>query len=254
MPPTPTMVPTLPADKEQSLVLDLLQNNASCRLPCWWGFTPGKTAWQIAHAFFTSLGKATIDQGRPYTSYRVEFNIAEHDTQLSQEYIITNGNIDMIWLGVGMVRNNEAVFGDALFAQDLRSYMLPQILTTYGQPQEVLIQTFSGAPDGSWVPFHLLLFYPEQGILVDYQGPNARKGDKLEWCSQKTNIALWLWAPENKWALEDIARMGPNLSTEAVLAYRPLEKATGMGLEMFYETFKNADNRTCLETAADMWP
>jgi hypothetical protein len=43
VPPSPTLVPTLTADQEQALVLDLLQNNAGCRLPCWWGFTPGKT-------------------------------------------------------------------------------------------------------------------------------------------------------------------------------------------------------------------
>lgn len=74
--PSPTMAPTLTADQEQSLVLDLLQNNAGCQLPCWWGFMPGKATWQTAQAFFASLGKATIDQGRPYTSYGVEFNIA----------------------------------------------------------------------------------------------------------------------------------------------------------------------------------
>jgi len=215
---------------------------------------PGKTTWQTVHTFFASLGKATSDQGRPFTSYGVEFNIAEYDTQLSQEYIVIDGNIDMIWVGAGMVRNNEAVFGDPLFAQELQHYMLPQLLTTYGQPKEALIWTFGSAPGGGWVPFHLLLFYPQQGILVDYQGPNERKGNNLQWCPQKTNIALWLWSPERKLTLEDIARIGLNLSLEEVLAYHSLEEATGMSLEMFYKTFRNANNRSCIETPVDMWP
>ena len=29
----------------QKLVQELLENNGGCKLPCWWGFTPGKTTW-----------------------------------------------------------------------------------------------------------------------------------------------------------------------------------------------------------------
>lgn len=251
---SPTMAPRLTADQEKLVVLDLLQSNAGCQLPCWWGFTPGKTAWQTAHTFFASLGKVAIDQGRPFPSYKVEFTIAEYGMHLFQEYIIIGGTIKMIWIGAGMTRNNEAVFGDPLFAQALQRFMLSQLLATYGQPEEVLIRTFGSAPNGGWVPFHLLLFYPHRGILVDYQGPNERKGENLRWCPQKTNVSLWLWSPEDKWTLEDIARLGPNLSLDELKAYHPLEEATDMSLEAFYKTFKGANNRLCLETPADMWP
>jgi hypothetical protein len=216
VPPSPTLAPTLTADQEQALVLDLLQNNAGCRLPCWWGFTPGKTTWQTASTFFTSLGKNIINMGRSYTSYRVEFTIMKYDIRLSQEYVVINGNIAMIWVGIGMVRNEKAVFGDPLFAKALQYYMLPHLLTAYGPPDEVLIRTFSSAPGGGWVPFHLLLFYPMQGILVDYQGPNEKKGNNLQWCPQNTNITMWLWMPERKLTLKDISRIGPNLPLEEV--------------------------------------
>lgn len=254
VPPSPTLAPTLTADQEQALVLDLLQNNAGCRLPCWWGFTPGKTTWQTASTFFTSLGKNIINMGRSYTSYGVEFTIMKYDIRLSQEYVVINGNIAMIWVGIGMVRNEKAVFGDPLFAKALQYYMLPHLLTAYGLPDEVLIRTFSSAPGGGWVPFHLLLFYPMQGILVDYQGPNEKKGNNLQWCPQNTNITMWLWMPERKLTLKDISRIGPNLPLEEVLSYHPIEEATGMSLREFYETFKEPGNSLCLETPVDMWP
>ncbi len=255
VPPTPTLAPTLTADKEQKLVLDLLQNNAGCQLPCWWGFTPGKTSWQAAQAFFASLGKKPAGYGNPYITYDIELNILNHHVRLDQMYSVLSDTIDMIWVGTGTIRNNKAIFGDPLFAQDWRRYMIPQLLAAEGQPKEVLIRTFRGAPGGGWVPFHLLLFYPQQGILVDYQGPNESKGDHLQWCPQKTNIALWLWPPEHQWALEDVARTNfGGFTIEEVLNYRSLQEATGMSVEKFYDTFKNSSSGTCLETPANMWP
>jgi len=51
---TPTSVPTLADSEEQELVLNLLQDNGGCQLPCWWGFTPGETTWHTAQEFFAS--------------------------------------------------------------------------------------------------------------------------------------------------------------------------------------------------------
>ncbi len=188
--------------------------------------------------------------------YRVYFSIPKHDVRIAHYYIVSDNTIDIMWVGAtGPVRDNEAVFGDPLFALDLQQYMLPQLLTTYGQPKEILVRTFGSASGGGWIPFHLLLFYPQQGVLVNYQGPNEKTGDKLRWCPHKTSIALWLWSPERKLTLGELARIGlGGLSTEEMLAHRPLEEATGMSLEMFYKTFKDANNRTCLETPVDLWP
>ena len=44
--PTYTPFSTLSPSGSISLVLELLQNNPSCLLPCWWGITPGETSWQ----------------------------------------------------------------------------------------------------------------------------------------------------------------------------------------------------------------
>ena len=35
---------------------------------------------------------------------------------------------------------------------------------------------------------------------------------------------------------------------------RPLEEATGMDVETFYETFRNVDSNVCLESPTEMWP
>lgn len=251
---TPPVGPTLTADQEEALVLGLLQDNAGCRLPCWWRFTPGQTDWQTVQEFLASSGKVSTGYGDPYVTYEVSFKIPKHDITIDQAYVVRDEIIDTIWVGMGMARNNEAVFGDPLFAEDLQPYMLPRLLEFYGKPDQVLVRTFSSAPEGGWVPFRLMLFYPRQGTLVIYQGPNERVDQKIRWCPSKTNIALWLWSPERELTLEDVARMGPNLTAEELSTYRTIEEATSMDIEAFYESFKDTDAQACLETPANLWP
>lgn len=249
------MAPTLSPDQEQALVLDLLQNNAGCRLPCWWGFTPRKTSWQTAQTYFTLLGKTTAKfSNSKLTNYTVKFSIPEHDIQIGQVYNVSNGIIDMIWISAGTVRNHERVYGDAQFAQDFQHYMLPQLLNAYGQPTQAWLRTFRSVPEGTFIPFNLLLFYPDQGILVRYYGPTERVKEQIRVCPDQADITLWLWSPEREMTLEDIANVSPEFPPEEVPAYRSLEEVTGMSVGTFYETFKTANNRVCLETPADMWP
>ncbi len=251
---TPTVGPTLTADQEEALVLGMLQNNGGCRLPCWWGFMPGQTDWQIVQGFLASTGKAFTGYGDPYVTYEVSFKIPKHEITIDQAYVVRDEIIDTIWVSMSMVRNNEAVFGDPLFADDLQPYMLPRFLEFYGQPDKVLVKTFSSAPEGGWVPFRLMLFYPRQGVLVIYQGPNERVDQKIRWCPSKTNIALWLWSPERELALEDVAGMGPNLTAEELSTYLSIEEATSMDIEAFYESFKDTGAQACLETQVNLWP
>jgi len=181
--------------------------------------------------------------------------VPKHDTRIGQEYIVSDNTIEMIWVSAATVRNYEVIYGDQQYTQDLQRYVLPQLLSTYGQPAQVLLKTFRAAPEGGEIPFRMLLFYPRRGILVEYQGLSERKKGQLRMCPQRTEIALWLWSPEREMTLEDIARKNlGDLTPEEVSGYRSITEATAMSLEKFYQTFKQADNALCLDTPADLWP
>jgi hypothetical protein len=253
--PHPTPGPTLTKDEEQTLVLKLLKENSECRLPCWWGFTPGETAWLTAEKFFLSHGKRI---GRYYDSqgtvYSVDFFIPNHGSQINQDYYTTKGDvIDVITVrAVPAVHDEKLDYGDAQLAGDGFLYMLSQMLTTYGQPSEVLLETFTGTPDGGRPPFSLLLFYPEKGILVRYHGPAEKTGKTLRLCPSQADVGLVLWSPESSMTLDHL----PNLGNEIVgdmSWFRSLEEATGMSVEQFYQSFARPNNKRCLETPADMW-
>ena len=252
--PTPTMGPTIPIDQEETLVLELLQNNANCQLPCWWGFTPGKTSWQTAETYFASLGKK-VDKfsNSRLTNYTVKFKVPSHDMQVGQVYNVKDELIDLIWVKGSTVRNGRRIFGDQMFLEDWNNYLLPQMLTTYGQPAEVLLKTFQSVPEGM-PPFNLLLYYPQRGILVRYYGLAEKHGEQLRLCPQQSDITLWLWPSGHAMTLQEIANSGQDFPIEEVADYRPLGDVTKMSTEIFFESFKNANNMACIETPAKIWP
>ncbi len=108
-----------------------------CRLPCWWGFTPGETSWQTTKTFFALLGK-TIEAWRGHDTqqhYAVYFDIPEHRHFHYQGYHEKDGVLDRIGIhAVPPVHDDEFVYVDSQFIGDWRPYMLPQILGVYGPP------------------------------------------------------------------------------------------------------------------------
>lgn len=249
---TPTFAPTLTSNEAQTLILELLKNDEICHLPCWWGITPGKTTWEETKKFFFSIGVAP----EPYIKnigWIFSSPILEHDIQIQQYYLLDDTSvIEMFMVGVGMVQNNKAVFGEQVFAEDMQNYMLTDILSSLGEPEIVMVATYDDIPDPGWVPFHLLLFYSKHGVMIDYQGPRTEQGDQFEWCPDQTNIAMWLWSPDPFKTMRDIFREGPNLTSDALSIYRPLESVTSMTIHSFYQNFL-ADNTLCIQTPSEKW-
>jgi hypothetical protein len=91
---------TLDSEEAQKLVQKLLENNGGCKLPCWWGITPGKTTWaearQILEKTSLSIGGQELGEKfsvnvHAYLPYPYNFaNYMEHS------YYIKNGIVDYI--------------------------------------------------------------------------------------------------------------------------------------------------------------
>src|SRR5688572_29316482 len=123
--------PTMTTDESKKLVRDLLESNAGCRLPCWWGITPGKTTWNEAQQILekTSLHIGGSETGevfyvgvQAYLPYPHTFaKYMEHN------YGVKNGIVDYI----------------RVYNFDLApNYSLPNLLEAYGQPDEVWVRTY----------------------------------------------------------------------------------------------------------------
>lgn len=245
--PTPTPLPTLPADQAQALMLDLFRNNAGCRLPCWWGITPGQTPWETAQRFLATFASG-IAQG---SSAEHHFNtvylivpteiyphVVEFYPVLTQDYDVIDGIVEVIEVEPGLVPN----------------YDLSEFLKAYGSPTEVWLRTYNQAREGD-LQFDVVLFYPQQGILARYATQAQVVGSRIRGCPQQKPAAiLALWSPERVLTFSEATSQTGDIRNEEWWPYRPLPEATGMDEATFYQTFQRSNNSTCLETPADLWP
>jgi hypothetical protein len=209
----------------------------------------------VAQSYFASVGKTTDRfTGPRIENYTVKFRVPQYALEMGQVYNVSEGMIDMIWMAASPVRDYEWVFGDEQFLAAVEPYMLPGLLASHGRPTEVFLRAHSSVPEGGWLPYQLLLFYPEQGIMAQYFGPAEQQGENLRICPWQADITLWLWPPNQEMTLEGIAQVGPEFPAEEIARFRSLQKVTGMSVEQFYQTFMQSSNVVCLDTPASMWP
>jgi len=133
---------------------------------------------------------------------------------------------------------------------------LSAFLETYGPPGEVWISTYSTEYPPGVLPFLVVLFYPDQGILAIF-GPEQTwiSGSNVYGCQMDRMPSMYgLWSPGREMTFMEAAReFRLNPDTEGFLML-PIEEATEMSVEDFYQTFKQPNSPTCIETPKELWP
>jgi hypothetical protein len=269
--------PSLAAGEAKALIFDLLENNGGCQLPCLWGITPGKTGIPSLNDFIAQFGNVTSpnvyiraddfgELGGFSLSYRennvhigIGFSYYKNGENTRLDILTMNGSAlyelgkDPDWLSPEV----SPLYGDASFNQAFEYYLLPQILSNYGQPNQVLLAAFPDDPDRSditWHPFSLVLLYPEEGIFVEYVSPQETAGDNFVGCPSKSHLSLAVWSPESGLPLKYvIQKAGSEINELNVNFFRPVEEATSLTLNDFYHKFKEPENMDCLETPMKLW-
>ena len=245
--PAPSLTPltTFAPEERNRVILDLLKNNRGCRLPCWWGFIPGETRWDEAQPFLRRLGKIymPVDQtNQSLLNIDVRIPVPKEIdvSPLAQTYIVEN-------YGDGIIQKLEIYPGNA------EAYYLVNILRDYGMPGEVWILTFSAVP-GRDVPFVVVLFYPNLGILIKYDTLSLRT-DPIRGCPEQAHYPLlYLWSPKKYLTFDDIAKGNPDFfASGGEIRFKRLEDATNLNPSLFYKIFKDPKNSQCLETPLNLW-
>lgn len=234
--PSPTQTwtpqPTLPPEEAQALVLNLIADNGGCRLPCWWGITPGVTSWEKARSFLETFAIQILTLNENFYGVTIK-NLPESISE-------------------GAIGANIFVKDDIV--QTIRTtiyYPLSEMLQIYGQPNEVWIKVDPQSINPR-APFTIALFYSDKGILATYDG-TAKKDRILQICPSDINdYNFWLlWDPSLNLTFDIVG-------SEASLFVRgkqnwpifSLEDTANinMDLKIFYETYKDPKNASvCIE-------
>lgn len=238
-----TPLPTLSPTEARLYISDMLKNNTNCHLPCWWGFVPGHTTWQEAQyqlkTYAIGISTMNLQDG---------FMLAEVKLPVPYEVIYANYLEHTYWIKDGYIEAIE------IYNYDFASaYSFIEFLNTYGMPSEVYIRTYGNEVMGSQ-PFIMALFYPKQGILVIYPADIGKNiDDDVQGCFRNSKFPfIYVWGAGEDTTFE--ASIKKFRWYDETWAFRPLEEATQLNVEEFYQGFRDPNNAGCLDTPAILWP
>lgn len=253
IPPTLTPLPTLTQKERDAQILQLLQTNGGCSLPCWWGISPGIATWDTARQLFVSMGSKVLAQSHRDGSIEHEtgFDLIESDKYVDIKILQRDEWIESIKV------TSEDYMAPIAFQSDWELYSLKQVLTVYGEPSRVWVQLAAGPvrPE-STMGYGLWLFYDQLGFLIQYGGIGLKVQPIYHVCPAAQGqggmvyIQLILRAAENELPLETLA----GVTAEWLPYLLPIEEAAAMSVTEFYTLFLTEDDLPCFDTPRDLWP
>jgi hypothetical protein len=198
---------------------------------------PGKTdsrEAQFIHFPLSSISsKDNFDEGGGEFSFSYKIKELEIGWYVDYRIPYEKDTIELIYVDIGAHKKigfdkGINIFGDPSFVDFFEIFTLPQILTTYGKPSEVLIS------------------------LTAWREPTD---DMIIGCPLKAHITMWLVSPGNEAPYDEIlsGMTEWNFISPDFSEYKSIEEATSMTLDEFYQIFKHPSD-TCLETPAELWP
>jgi hypothetical protein len=275
---TAEIVPTLLAADAKALVFEYLQNNAFCSLPCLWGMIPGEIDIDTVERFVKQFGNQQTPDiyistnlysefGGTFLAYRENYvhiishlsyfvnnEIKEIEFLRLHGYAMQEVGKDLDWLS----SNISPLYGDASFNKAFSNLLLPKILSDYGKPGKVLVAAFPDEldrPSEKWYPFTLVLFYPDKGIFVEYIFPREQKGNDYIGCPWKAEIIVAVWDPNREISFVEVVKdAGLQINELNIDYFLPVDEATSMTVDDFFQNFQDSTNTECLKTPMELWP
>jgi hypothetical protein len=259
--PLATPKSTLSAEQRENQILELLQTNGGCELPCWWGIMPGTTTWSQAQAFLEGLGvKTSIDRtsGNAIDHGTSGLSIASHSIHNGIGFTERAGIVQEIGIGSSSTNPSTNLSG---WLEAWAGYSPKQIISKYGVPDRIWLMTssqFHEPSGGSQMPYELWLFYDRLKFLIRYAGV-VRYAPIYRFCPEygengqlTAEISLNLADPANPTPLETLSNA---LTIPGMTDYiQPIEKATGLTIEKFSSLFTQNSKDVCFDASRNIWP
>jgi len=261
-------VPTLDGDSASVRMKNMLENNNGCELPCFWGLTPGKSNYLEGYSILfplSGISEISSLEDSPGTIKPV-YNMGDIYIKVFIGYLF-DPNAQFINSMAVLIRPWERfpdpgfeggygyspVYDLPEFGKEAAFYMLPGILSRLGTPESVYILTMgkSGVEGMQYADFNLLLLYPDQGILIDYNTKKRVAGNYVLGCMANPMVEMILSPKGDRDAFftQLIKTRFENFKEN----YKPLEDLTSLSLEEFYQTYsKSADK--CISIPIDALP
>ncbi len=238
---TPTLVPTTtetpfhtPVLTEASeAVRQLLMQEMECESPCIWGVIPGQTTLEEAQDIFIRL-KEPLQIGQMIGD--VYSTIFDFNDGLGGTVILSvdNGYVSSINLGIGL-----ANFKGDPYPRTWQAYSPETLFNKYGPPSEVYFSvSYPREPPfmtgKAW--YSMDIYFESKNIIVEYGSGVTQEGELIRACplSDQFSSGVGIWFGE------DPVFPPPKGGV-------PLETATMLTLEEFYNLLKEGSKSACFD-------
>lgn len=222
LPPSLTPLPTISIDKLALHFEILLATNGGCRLPCFWGVTPGITSVAELNQFVRQFPEDLIEiDSDHYTIYYVTSKTG--DTSFSIRFLVSNDVVRSIDLG-----------GDTG-----KYYMtLPKLLSDYGMPEKVLI----GPPEFENY-LSMLVIYDKQRFIGKYF-LFQNELDRALYCydPQFSPYDVLTWSTQKGWQ---------DFINQEAQSYKTLSEVSDYDVAWFYQSLKIHNRTLCMHLQTD---
>lgn len=262
-----TLMPTFTVEEENEKIFDLLKDNGGCDLPCIWGVYPDDIEHLAANqAFFQQFQDYTDDnryevgEGGAFRVYNQKIYFEKTDSEGMMQVDMFLKNHWYIFLSARYYPSGEGgylqSFGSPAFNKLTRIYGIDSILQKYGRPTNVWIAAWrlSLTTKRKHEPYNIVLYYPDKGILVQYEGESEKSGNKLSLCPWETDIVLTTWNVSHAGPFTRELKGGSTYDFgQHENDFLPLEEVTATTMDEFYALFKDSDAKGCIVTSLDIW-
>lgn len=245
--PIPLSTATLTFEEKSEILAELMRTNGGCELPCWWGIVPGETNLE-------EIGTGFAERGFRVGATSIGMRGAD-DFGVFMEFDIEGTIIQSIHVGGDYLTDMEesSAYSHA-FAQGWQPYGLEAVLSAYGAPTQVLIYSPFQADPGGGPSYHLLVFYENLGIEIEYIGSAEQlDGSRYRACPDLNDIwqiGLFLYQPSQVDNVVERVLPPESVSfiaeSETVYDLISWQEATGSSLDYFHETFSTLED-ACFE-------
>ena len=251
--PAPTWLP----QEQEAYLLDLIETNKHCRLPCLFGIQPGISTWEDIRSVEAPLyfRKAYIPDSQGSLDFHSHvkdkiphLEIAFSGSERLIEHMIAAEHIFL----PGDPRYSPAM------AKAAQAYFLTNILAQYGMPSRILINAQGTLEPNSENQAELLLLYDHLGFGIHYYYINVvtpdQKNSILHTCPRDDHLErfrLYLQARDDRTPLEKMTTTPVGGSFFPYSGLRPLEDMTTLRIEDFYHSFKISKTKACLDVRQD---
>ena len=212
-----------------------------CRLPCWWGISPGQT----------SLNEAVEILSVPALSMVIHRNNREVFLEAKIPMDDVNISLDN-WQFYRFM--NDISWSIEVFTGIDSEYQIGPLLESYGPPNEIWITTFNRDRMGA-VLFFSYLFYPDLGLISKHEFRNAYiENETIFGCpGPNTYPRFYLFEPSKFSTLEGaLTVFDPEANSS--FQFLKIEDSSDLTIDDFYNMFIEYEGEECILTATAIWP